>query len=729
MSKRLRHRAMRLYARTAIAAPGMIACSVSVLAQGTTTPASQAAQSGTTTLPPVSVTAPYAATPYYPAKTDTGFRISIPPSEVPQSLQTITRTEIDQRGVRNLGEALWSVPTATTSLSRSLDFYGGSYLVRGQSVRIIRDGIRGRFFDGVDPNALANVERIEVLKGPASASYGLGSFGAVINLITRKPLRENQLTATAIAGAEGRVQGTMDATGPMNESGTLRFRLIAEGEYTNLPFQFGNMNRQNVSLAIDWDATERLRFNLLAEYQRRDLLRYPGIPLYGVAGRPVAIAPVARDFFGSDPNFHNVNTYGDNIRLTAEYDLAPRWVAKVTGQTAGFNAEFDQVSLTTANPTTNTVTRTFRNGSEHDRDYNLIAQVSGEFETGPFTHKLAFGTDQTFFHGNFHQNGGGGVNGGVLGPFNIFNPVYGIARPTGLRNNTNQPDQWYMQHGFWVQNQMSITDRLKVLGGVRYDRVTYSVTVDGVPRSFASNGPSWNIGTSYEVVDGVTLFAGYATGFDPENVRNTRTVNGNVFDPETSYQWEVGVKLAPLPGLRADIAVFEAVRSNVLTPDPSNPGFSVQTGKQRTRGVELNGSWEVQSVPGLSFIGGYAYQEAIVLGSNDPTVRVGNTIANVPRHSVLGWVRYEVPDGRFAGVSVGTGLRYSSDRFGTNVNSYRLGEIIDWNATIGARLNDKVRVDVFAINLLDRKNYIFGGSTTAFPAAPRTVYGRLSVTF
>lgn len=179
--------------------------------------------------------------------------------------------------------------------------------------------------------------------------------------------------------------------------------------------------------------------------------------------------------------------------------------------------------------------------------------------------------------------------------------------------------------------------------------------------------------------------------------------------------------------LSANLALYDLTRSNVTTPDPDNPGFSVQTGKQRSRGVEVDISGEI--LPGWNIIGGYAYTDARITEDNDPTIE-GNQRFSAPEHSFNLWTTYRIQDGDLQGLGFGLGFFYTGERWADNANTVELPSFFRTDAAIFYE-REQFRAALNFRNIFDVENYTsdYGSSTFVNRGAPFTFLGTISWQF
>ncbi len=211
-------------------------------------------------------------------------------------------------------------------------------------------------------------------------------------------------------------------------------------------------------------------------------------------------------------------------------------------------------------------------------------------------------------------------------PIDIFSPVYGAPRPVGLPLTTvKTSDEWY---GVYFQDQIDLLENLHLLGGGRYDGATSASQLDTNPADKTKDEAfSPRVGLVYQPLSWLALYGSYVESFGAANAELSRT--GEAFDPETATQYEAGLKTELLDGkLSATLAFYHLTKQNILTADPVDPNFSVQTGEARSQGIEFDLSGEI--TPSWSVIASYAFTEAEITKSSFGDE--GSRLPGVPEH-------------------------------------------------------------------------------------------------
>ncbi len=311
-----------------------------------------------------------------------------------------------------------------------------------------------------------------------------------------------------------------------------------------------------------------------------------------------------------------------------------------------------------------------------------------------------------------------------LAPIDIFNPVYG-ARP-GEFTLSFAGEQGGDNIGFYVQDLIEILPNLKILAGGRFDvvdsfykdRPTNTVVNEQTDSRFSPR-----VGIVYQPSQSTSVYFNWTNAFVPQIFSRSRT--GEQFKPEIGEQFEVGIKQDFFDNrVSANLAFYQITRKNVLTPDPVDTNFSIQTGEQRSRGIELDIAGEI--LPGWKIIATYAYTDVAVTEDNNPDL-IGDRTAGVPEHSASLWTTYEIQNGNLQGLGFGLGLVYAGEREVSLPNTFTVPSYLRTDASVFYRRSN-YRVGLNVKNLFDVKYYEVDGFSL-LPAAPLTVLGTVAVEF
>lgn len=646
-------------------------------------------------------------------------RTDTPIRDIPQSIQVIPQQVLEDRQVQRVEDALENVSGVQQTLS-SLNIATG-FLIRGfDTTNIYRDGLRDptNFISGSE---LANVDRIEVLKGPAAVLYGQGELGGLVNLVTKQPLTEPFYSVQGTVGNFNLYGGAIDLTGPLNESRTLLYRFNASAQRSDTFIDFSEIERYQIASVLTWRIGENTTLTFEGDYQDRRYPEVPGLPAVGtVLSSPFGELPRERFLGEPDFNFRDIESLRIGYRF--EHRFSENWLVRNS-----FKAAFQSLESEFAFPLgLQDDNRTFEQlyattNEPDDRDvYAFDTHVVGTFQTGSIQHQVVFGVN--FDRYTVSRN----IFLAELAPIDIFNPVYGRTPGDIVRRIiTNQRSE---SLGFYIQDQISLLENLKLVLGGRFDMVNQEQEnlVSSTTSEQEDEAFSPRVGIVYQPIQPVSLYASFSRSFNPATP-GTILASGAAAEPERGTQYEVGIKTEFLQGrLSSTLAFYELTRSNVLTPSPTDPFASVQTGEQRSRGVELDVAGEI--LLGWRVIASYAYTDAEITQDNE--YGIGNRLINVPKNSASLWTTYEVQNGGLKGLGFGVGLRYVGEREGDLENSFTLPSYLRTDAAIFYKRNN-FRAALNVNNLFDTEYFEAAqyGRAGIFPGAPLTVIGTIGLEF
>jgi iron complex outermembrane receptor protein len=643
-------------------------------------------------------------------KTDTPLR------DIPQSIQVIPREVIEDRQVVRFSELAENV----SGVQPQAGYFGLSsqgYYLRGFPLEFesFRNGFRD--FGFISPRDVANVERVEFLKGPASVLYGGGlGFSGVVNTVTKKPQAEPFYRVDGTIGNYDFYRSTLDFTGPLTEDKSLLYRLNVAYENADSFRDFNENESIFVAPALTWQIGPRTTLTTEFEYQNYDFVPDRGLlpsevffdlPISRFLGEP-DLDDAEFDSFSGTYNFEH--EFSDNWKFRQGFNAI-----KVSGDTiSAGNSNFSEPYLEEDG---RTLPRRVRQTDESQENYTLQNEIFGKFETGSLRHNVLFGVElaRYKFAYDFFR--------GPIAPIDIFAPVYG-AEPGTLEPNFAE-EYGADNIGIYVQDLIEILPNLKLLAGGRFDWVD-SFYRDTLTNEFdfeqSDSEFSPRLGIVYQPSETTSLYASWSNSFNPQFF--SRNLTGQPFEPTTGEQFEIGVKQEFFDNrLSATLALYQLTKKNVLTTDPEDPDFSIQTGEQKSRGVELDIAGEI--LPGWRIIATYAYTDAFV--SEDNNIPEGDRLQGVPEHSASLWTTYEIQSGNLQGLGFGAGLVFASDREVELPNTIELSSYVRADASIFYRQNNW-RAALNFKNLFDTRYYNTQGFYIT-PAAPFTVLGTLSLEF
>ncbi len=659
------------------------------------------------------------------ASTATG--TDTPIMETPFSVQVLPKEVIRDQQATRIEEVLSNI-SGVNSLGRvggrDAEFNIRGFGSRsGSSVPVLRDGFRQYGgFQGVPE--IANLEQVEVLKGPSSILYGQIEPGGIINLVSKRPLSEPFYELELQAGSRDFVRPRLDFSGPLTTEGNLLYRVSALYQHEDNFRGFDTAtNRLAIAPALTWKISDRTKVDFSVEY-----INNRGPADFGLTSLGDGVAPVPRDRVINNPD-DTIATNFLSLGYNFEHQFNDSWKVRNGFRYLRYTYDYSVVALPFIVEDEN-VTRFYADQDGEADSYSLYTSVVGKFKTGSVKHTLTAGIDLnrtedrtiTLFDD---------ANPSTI---NIFDPDYNfIFKPSRFDlppfENTIITSE---RLGVYVQDQINLLDNLILVAGIRYDTISQTTTnatdtdfVDAGESTQTNDAFTPRIGILYRPIQELSFFANYSQSFNPST---ETTVSGTTLPPERGEGFEVGAKTELLnQKLIATLAYFNITKKNVGVVDPDFSLFSTAIGEQQSQGVELDVVGEI--LPGWKVIGSYAYTDAKVTDDTDPDI-IGNRFVGVPKHSASLWTTYEIQTGTLKGLGFGAGLKYVGNRIGDTANTYNIGSYLIGNAAIFYGF-DRYRV---ALNFKNISNAYYiessGGTEAGIePGAPLTIIGSFSVTF
>ncbi|OYZ99634.1 MAG: hypothetical protein B7X99_07255 [Rhizobiales bacterium 17-65-6] len=598
--------------------------------------------------------------------TGAGTKTDTPLIDIPQSISVVTRAEMEQRGVQDFNSAVAYTPGV-----RVVDYPGGQGMpdiyMRGfraiNQAAYYRDGLRAGFNAYDADIETYGLERIDVVKGPASALYGAGVPGGFVDAITKRPTAVPIHEIELLGGSFDRLQGAFDIGGPASADGTWLYRITALMRDSDTQIDFSPDNRIYFAPAVTWQPNAQTSLTVLASYQKTE------------KGGSEQSLPMANTIFNTGPKISpslylgapgftdwTVETSSVGYEFKHEFDSGWRFQ-----QNARYShSEVDYNSSWGWDATLAVVDGQYINVGVQLRpktaDSVLIDnRLVGNFDTGPVAHELLFGVD-----GGYYNSTETRTNSTNYNAISIFAPNYDFAYTFGLPWSDTQSK--VLQVGVYAQDQMTLGNWLLTLSGrqdwVRNEEYNFNSRTllaaygFGDEEAIANDSAfTWRAGLGYKFDNGLMPYASYSTSFLPQAGTD---FDGNAFQPTTGDQYEAGIKFEPA-GFRGmfTASVFQITQQNVLTNDPINYGYSIQDGEVRVRGLELEAKAQVTA--NLDVVASYTYLDAEVTKDNPNEYgasKVGTVPAGVPENSASLWGYYTFRDGPLSGLGLGAGVRY-----------------------------------------------------------------------
>lgn len=594
----------------------------------------------------------------------TGTKTDTPLMETPLTIQVIPAQLLQDQQALTLDQALVNVSGVQSGGGEG--FSEQIYLRGFVTTTTFRDGFRLDFTNSTDigTTSLANVDRIEVLKGPSAILYGRVEPGGMVNVVTKEPLDTAQAVLQVLGGSWNHYRVAGDFTGPINSDGTLLYRLNAS--YDTQDSWRHNVNSENPFIApvLEWKIDPDTQAILKAQLERQ---------LYHAdVGQIAAIDPANNElvFPGRDVNFLDNPTALDkeSFELSFVHKFSDSW--KFTNRYL-----YNDVR----NPEGNTYIDYypdyfFQEGPDwmvnrspvlfvsKNRISAALLELTGHFDTLGVKHTLLVGGD--FYHTDayFSAEASSGSSN-----TSIYSPTYPCCIPV---NNAfySQSEGFPNAYGAYLQDQLTLPWNLFLLVGWRYDRVVES---SYELASVAFGGTGENVqqpttddhkvtpryGLLWRPESWLSLYANYVENFGANNGFNYR---GEALAPEGAIQDEIGAKTEFYGGkLTGSLAAYDLTKNNVAVSDPAHVGYSIPIGQIRSKGIELDIQGEV--LPGWNVVLNYAYDQVIVtqggpLGTA-AGYKTGNYLANDPEHLGHLWTSYAFR-GVLPGFKAGAGITW-----------------------------------------------------------------------
>lgn len=648
---------------------------------------------------------------YQPPPTSSVMRSSALLQEIPQTVNVVAAQVIRDQAPRNLDDALANVSGITqgNTLASTQD----SVMTRGfgdnRNGSIMRDGmpiVQGRGLN-------ASVDRVEVLKGPASLLYGIQDPGGVVNMVSKKPELEqyNALTVRGSTYGNGKngSGGGLDSTGALGTSG-LAYRMVLDHEDEDYWRNFGTHRETLVAPSLAWYGEST---KLLFAYEHREFLT-PFDRGTVIDPRDNHPLDISRDRRLDEP-FNNMEGRSDLYHFEADHELNDNWNAHFGYSWNRETYDASQVRVTAIDTTNGTLTRSM-DGTQNaiSTDRFTTASLEGKVNVLGMQHDLVFGVDDEY-RKIYREDL---IRQKSLTTFSYLNPVYGreVAGTTVSPADSAQTDLLRSDSVF-LQDSIHLTDQWILVGGARFQKYD-QYAGKGVPfhANTDSNGQKWvpRAGLVYRYTDALSFYGSYTESFKPNSTIAPLSGSSTVLDgsiaPEEAKSWELGAKL-DMPGrVTGNIALFDIKKRNVLVANSEGPTTIYSAaGEVRSRGLEVDLSGQLSDR--WSMIGSYAYTDAEV--TEDPVYK-GKKLQNVAKNSGSLSAVYDF--GTIVGgdqLRVGAGARYVGERAGNAVNDFDLPSytVADAFATYDTKVEgQKVKFQLNVKNLFDRTYYTSAAS-------------------
>jgi iron complex outermembrane receptor protein len=620
----------------------------------------------------------------------------------PQPVSVVGRDQLEERNVQSVDEA-----TRYSSGVQGQKF-GNNNRLDWFNIRGFPANEDGLYLDGlalfstafatwqVDPVLL---DRVEILKGPASVLYGGSSPGGLVNLVSKRPTKTPQGSVEVGVNEYGQGYTALDSSGPLDQDGVFTYRLNAKlfgGDYYA---DEGDEFRGLIAPTFTWAPDAQTNFTVYGSYQRDDSNNVPGFLPYVGTVRPASYGKISRDLFTSDTSIDEFTRDQTMIGYEFEHSFNETFTVRQNARYAHLDTTYE---LAYGNgyvvPGGSDLARIHFRTSPVADTVTIDNQVEANFATGAVEHKAIAGLDYRYYELDQSQAVSPFDGPGGLGtPLDLLDPDYSTGQPA-LGAPYIDNTQTLNQTGLYVQDQMTV-DKLVVTLNARYDfldtELDNRIGADADEDEGAFSGRA---GLAYLFDNGITPYVSYSRFFTPVLGLDP---NGTPFESGDGDQYEAGIKYQPtgFDGFFT-VSVFDLTRGNVLTNDVigGNPFQQVQTGEIESKGFEFEGNVGLGN--GFSLLAAYTNFDLEVTESND--IDLGNVPVAIPEQFASLWLDYAFQSDALTGLRLGGGVRWNGDSYADKANTLEVPDYTVVDASISYEKNNW-KGQLTASNLFDEK--------------------------
>ena len=639
---------------------------------------------------------------YVATRSVTATKTNTPLLETPQAITVIGRDQIEAQGAQTLTQATQytaGIYSGVYGADERVDFF----TLRGfvaSDYGIYKDGLQLLNYGfGTLKTEIFGLERIEVLRGPAAVLFGAGNPGGLVNQITKRPTLTPFGYVEVGGGSFGQVYGAFDVGGPADESGHLFYRLTGIGRQGGTQVEGADSDRAYIAPAFTWRPDAGTTFTVLTSYQRDSSAVTANFLPYAGTVRPNASGlRIDRSLNVGDPRINSFQREQVFAGYEFEHAVDDVWTVRqnfrYSFSDATQNSYIGQLGYADAAQTQ--LARYQFQYSDKVSLFQVDNQAEARFSDGLVAHNVLFGIDYKNYA--LYDNQASLFPGPNL---SIINPLYGqiVGRPLPYQVDVNS----FRQLGFYAQDQIKLTDRLSLIGGLRYDIANSDVLKKLAPDTSTSRTDTaltGRIALLYNFDPGIAPYVAYSTSFQPQIGPDVLT--GGSLTPDRGEQIEVGLKIEPVgERFSLNIAAFDLVRDN--PPFAVVVGFgNTQLGTVRSRGIE--GQFVASLAEGLNVVAAVPHYdlEYTRVRNQDLAALVGKTPTNVPETFASVFADYTIPVGDWRGFGFGGGVRYVGRSYADQLNNLKVPDYVLFDATVHYNW-DRWRMAITAANLGDRR--------------------------
>lgn len=641
-------------------------------------------------------------------------------TNVPQAVTVITRELIDDQAMRSIGDVTRYVPgvgIAQGEGNRDTPVLRGNSTTADFFVDGVRDDVQ-YFRD------LYNVDRVEVLKGPNAMIFGRGGSGGLINRVTKQAQGAKVNELSLQAGVWDQYRATLDVGHAIDRLAA--FRVTGLWEDSGSHRDGVSLQRYGVNPTLAWTPAAGTKLRAGFEHFHDERVADRGIPSF--QGRPLPTA--ASTFFG-DPAQSPTEATVNTLFVALDHKFARGATLRNTTRFSRYRKFYQNVFPGAVNAAGTGVTiSAYSNATDRDNLFNQT-DVIYPFETGAVKHQVLAGMELARqVTDNLRQTGYfltvSPTTTSVLAP---------VANPRTVLPVTFQPSATDANnHGVaktvavYAQDQVTLLPRLQAIVGVRLEKfdMDFLNNRTGVSVESSDNLVSPRAGLIFKPVDSLSVYASYSMSHVPRagEQLSSLSLSNRSLDPEEFKNYEIGLKWDARSDLILTAAVYRLDRSNVVMTDPSDPTKSMLVDGQRAKGLELGVTGRLSKR--WSVAGGYAYQDGRIRTTQSATVVAGARLAQLPRHTLSLWNRYDLNQ-RWG---FGAGVIYRDAIFASTDNTVTLPGFVRFDVAVFCQISKGLRAQLNIENILDRDYYASAHSNNNItPGSPRALRVGLTRSF
>lgn len=665
---------------------------------------------------------------YLDSKTTIGTKTDADILDIPLSAQVISKQLIIDQAARDITDLYRSIAGVSEFSYSGVTFRGFR-----DSSNVFYDGVRGDPFSGFSVPQVFNVERVEILKGPAAAIYGGGEPGGMINYVTKKPMFNETKELKLTAGNYSTAGASVDLTGGLTD--TIAYRFGAFYEQQDSFRNNADMENTEVAGGLLFRVGENTTLTTTFDYIFQDLggHRLRGVPADDdgnfLVGRSynaneafdfqdlkaLVLQANLQHYFSDALSMNATVRYMDNERAQA-YHESRSWV-DVNG---------DGV----ANIEDQTIRREYRDQFRANEELSITIDFVYEKELAGLEHQILFGgdfhdvqTEYDYLRARYEADG--------VANLNIFTLNYGITDPsTYSLRDLNKDGIERTRNSLYIQDSIKFDEHWSLMVGARFDQ--FEELNKENDNQYDDSDISMRAGLTYKPNEDSTLYINYSESFNPVSANDFEN-GANQLEPTTGDQVEIGVKKSWFDGaILTAIAFYQIDKENLVFSNPDfvddtetpNEPRVINFGLIESEGMEFTLVGDVTE--NISLTANYAYNEVDIIEGVTNTDSTTGKFVNAPRHQAGIWARYDIGS---INSSIAFGLDYVSEQI--SFNDQRVKPYTVFDASWTTQINEQTLISINVNNLFDKEYAVSGFSERNghFPGDPREILAQLTYNF